>query len=372
MQSAKSLFCCQYRAKKQAKAVNLMSYIYPESDSRGTRYKVYFLYQSKKIYLGLFPTFAAAESCLKEALDVTENNQDVYHYTYTYLDYKKFISLCNFRDHNVYIKNPIYINAGCFKYFLSEKMILMFDMKDLLFFSANKIYKRGNYIYTQDSITQQSILSRFGIPAHSILGIDYQFKNKNCCDFRRENLEIINHYKGVSYEKKNGRWVYAATIFINQNIVIGHYETQTEAAAAYNKAVDLLEKTDLAKDYIKNEFPFLTLAEYRQLYDKLTVSPCITQPSKLKRVVSSKKYRGTCKDKSGYRSSIGYKGSQIYLGIFPTEKRAAQAYNFASFYLYGNSGFINDISPLIDNNDSAQIARQLAKYHTKKKPTAPL
>ncbi|MDF2593992.1 MAG: hypothetical protein K0R69_333 [Clostridia bacterium] len=345
-----------------------MSYIYPSLKNNITRYKVYFVYQSKKIYLGLFDTSLSAENALQEAREIMEGSIDIADYTCTSIDYKKFITLCNFRDRHVYIKNPIYIHDSYFCYYLSKDIVLIFDMKDLLFFSTYKICKRGNYIYTQDSITQQSILSRFGLPPHSVCGIDYTFKNGNSYDFRRENLEIINTYKGVVHKVKNGECIYIAKIFINQNVVIGHYSSSLEAAIAYNKAVDILLKNDQGRDYIKNVIPYLTLTEYNQIYDRLDISPCITKPSKQKRVVSEKKYRGTCKDKSGFRASIGFKGKQIYLGIYPTEKRAAQAYNFASFYLYGSSGYINPINPLIYNNDSAQIARQLGKHNIIKAP----
>lgn len=343
-----------------------MSYIYPLVQNNITRYKVYFLYQSKKVYLGVYDSQEAAENTLSEATEIMEKSIPMSHYTCHYINFKKFISLCNLRDHNVYIKNPIDLHDTYFNYYLSKDIVFTFDIKDLLFFSAYKISKRGNYIYTQDSITQQSILSRFGIHPHSVYGVDYKLKNGNMYDFRRENLEIINPYKGVFHKSINNQSVYIAKIFINHDIIIGHYTSQLEAAIAYNKAIDVLFENGSQRDYIQNDIPYLTLTEYNQIYNQLTLSPCIKTPSRQKRVVSNKEYRGTCKDKSGFRASIGYKGKQLYLGIYPTEKKAAQAYNFASFYLYGNNGYVNDISPLIDNNDSNKIAQQLTKYNIMK------
>lgn len=343
-----------------------MSYIYSLLKNNILRYKVYFVYQSKKIYLGLYDTEELAKNTLREAQEIMEKFMDISHYTCQYINFKKFISLCNLRDRHVYIKNPIYLYDTYFHYYLSKDVFLTFDIKDLLFFSTYKICKRGNYIYTQDSITQQSILCRFGIHQHSIYGVDYKLKNGNMYDFRRENIEIINAYKGVTLKEKNGQSVYVAKIFINHDIIIGYYTSQAEAAIAYNKAIDVLTQNGTLRDYIKNTIPYLTLSEYTQIYNRLVISPCIKTPSKQKRVVSTKQYRGTCKDKSGFRASIGYKGKQIYLGIYPTERRAAQAYNFASFYLYGNNGYVNNTSPLIDNNDSNKIANQLAKYNIMK------
>ncbi|WP_069998780.1 hypothetical protein [Cellulosilyticum sp. I15G10I2] len=343
-----------------------MSYIYPSQKNNITRYKVYFVYRSKKIYLGLYSSKEVAENALLEANQIMEQPIPLTQYTFTSIDYKKFISLCNFRDHHVYIKNPVYIYDTYFCYHLSQDIILTFDMKDLFFFSTYKISKRGRYFYTQDSITQQSILSRFGIPPHSVNGVDYRFKNGCDYDFRRENLEIINSYKGVTRREKNNQLIYIAKIFVHHNIIIGHYTSQLEAAIAYNKAIDILLENGIQRDYVKNTIPYLTLTEYTQIYDNIDISPCLKTPSKQKRIVSLKQYRGICKDKSGFRAVIGYKGKQVYLGIYPTEKRAAQAYNLASFYLYGNSGYINDIQPLIYDHDSEKIASKLAKHHIKK------
>ena len=343
-----------------------MSYIYPSLENQKTRYKVYYVCQQKKIYLGLYDTEQEAKNALEEAANVMNQSIPIEEYACQYLNFNKYVTLCNFRDRRVYIKNPIYTYDTYFDYYLSQDLILTFDMKDLFFFSSYKIRKRGNYIYIQDSVTQQSILSRFGIHPHSTYGIDYKFKNGNSYDFRRENIEIINSYKGVIYKEKNGTLVYVAKIFIDHDIVIGHYATQTEAAVAYNKAADILEKRGIKKEFIRNTIPYLTLTEYNEIYDRLMVSPALKAPSKQKRIVSSKEYRGTCKDKSGFRASIGYKGKQIYLGIYPTEKRAAQAYNFASFYLYGSSGYVNDVTPLIYEGDSAQIAKQFLKYNITK------
>ena len=66
---------------------------------------------------------------------------------------------------------------------------------------------------------------------------------------------------------------------------------------------------------------------------------------------------------TSYKVHIGHQGQQFYLGTYPTEKRAAQAYNYASIYLYGKQGHLNEVSPLIDEKDSIKIAGFLKKYH---------
>lgn len=347
-----------------------MSYIYPNVKGDHTTYKVYFLYEKKKIYLGLYASHEDAQLALKQALEIMQAPFGNLDFMHSIIDYKKIISLCNFRDHKVYIKNPIYLMNHYFYYYLSKDIILTFDMKDLLFFSTYKINKRGNYLYTQDSISQQSLLNRFGILNHSVPGKDYIFKNGNPYDFRRENLEIINSYKGVSKKVKDDKTFYVASIYTTQPLVLGHYDSEIEAAIAYNKAIDFLTTTySSCRDYIPNTIPFLTKAEYHAIYDRIKLSPRLKNPTATrKRALVGNTYRGVSQTKSGFRANIGYNKKQIHLGIYPTEKRAAQAYNFASFYLFGNNGHINDVTPLVHDLDAGKIAKHLAKHNLTKKP----
>ncbi len=348
-----------------------MSYIYPATKGDVTTYKVYFLYEKKKIYLGLYATSQLATLALEEATHIMNSPFGSLDFAYSVIDYKKIISLCNFRDHKVYIKNPIYLKDKYFYYYLSKQIILTFDMKDLLFFSTYKICKRGNYLYIQDSISQQSLLNRFGILAHSVAGKDYIFKNGDNYDFRRDNLEIINNYKGVSKKEKNNETFYTATIYINKTLILGHYTSEVEAAIAYNKAIDfLMAHSNNCRDYVPNSIPFLTRDEYNAIYEGIQLSPRLKNPNATrKRVLKGNKYRGVSQTKSGYRATIGYHKKQIHLGIYPTEKRAAQAYNFASFYLFGANGHINAISPLVHNSDATKIAGHLEKHHLTKNAT---
>ena len=341
-----------------------MSYIYPTMIKDTTKYKTYFLYETNKIYLGTYPSMESAQNALSDAEELMKLPQGPPLFTSSNLDYKKIVSLCNLRDNKRYIKNPIYVYPTYFTYYLSKEYILTFDLKDLLYFSTYKIYKRGNYLYTQDSVSQQSILSRYGIPNHSVINKDYIFKNNNPHDFRYNNLEVINGYKGVSKKIKNATVIYIAYIYIKTNLIIGHYSSEIEAAIAYNKAIDILSEHDIIKDYTYNTIPFITKAEYDAIYNKLTISSRIYHLDHTrKRVISQKQLRGVSKDQNSYRAHIGYQGKQLYLGMYPTEKRAAQAYNYASFYLFGRQGYINDVSPLVYDGDTSKIVSFLSKYH---------
>jgi hypothetical protein len=339
-----------------------LKYIYPVNKKSGIEYQLYYRYKNRRLYLGTYKTFELASLAFLQAKDLTSSNLLIDSIAELTLPFNKAVSLINFRDNGVLFKNPIYVCGDYFKYYYSRDIVFLFDNKHLFFFSTNKIAIRGNYIYTQDGITQKNILHRFGIPSHSVAGKDYIFKNNNPYDFRKSNLHIINRYLGVTYTTKNGNPVYVAKIFLNKSIVVGHYTSEVEAAIAYNKAADLLEKHTQA-DYLRNEIPYLTKAEYNALYESISLSAYLNSPSINRRFSSTKKYRGICKDKSGYRASIGYKGKQIYLGIYPTEERAAQAYNFACFYLYNNNGYINDVTPLIYSKDELYIVKHLKKHN---------
>lgn len=344
-----------------------MSYIYTTITKNVISYKVYFTHNKKKLYLGIFPTEHMANTAVLEAekiMDSLKVYPDIeYIHSFTALNYKKIVSLCNFRDNLKFIKNPIYICESYFRYYISNDLFLIFDIKDLFFLSAYKIYKRGKYIYFQDNISQQNILSRFGIQNHSVVGKDYIFKNGNEYDFRRENLQIINSYKGVSQKIKKSSTIYVATIYTNKNIVLGHYSSEIEAAIAYNKAADLLINTGYQKNFIKNEINFLTQSEYNKIYTDIIVSDLLTEPTHTqKKITSNKKYRGISKDKSSYKAVISYQNKHIYLGNYPTEKRAAQAYNYASLYIYGRKGYINSTTPVVHDPDIYNIANKLLKH----------
>lgn len=349
-----------------------MPYIYAVSNKTPPQYRLYYPYHKHKIYIGLYDleeTALAALSLIESIMAqdaVPFSLQNPKSPNESLLPSKKYISLLNLRDNGILIHNPIYIYKDYFKYYLSQSTVLTFDMRDLLFFSTNKIYQRGNYFYTKNTFMQTNLLSRYGIAPHSKLGVHYHFKNNNPYDLRRENLEITSHYKGVITTTRQGNTIYITKIFNQKTIVVGHYKTENDAAIAYNKACDILQGTGVMREYARNELPFLTHTEYLEIYNSILISPRLLNTCAQKKVTSEKLYRGVCKDKNGFKAIIGYKTKQIYLGRYPTEKRAAQAYNLASFYLYGKHGHINDTIPLTYDGDTQNIASKLTKAGFKK------
>ena len=92
-------------------------------------------------------------------------------------------------------------------------------------------------------------------------------------DFRRENLEILNTYHGVTREQKKGQYVYTVRIHVNGNILVGRYQDELEAAIAYNKAIDVLKKNGIQKNYTPNYIDGLSPSRYAEIYTSLSISP---------------------------------------------------------------------------------------------------
>lgn len=185
------------------------------------------------------------------------------------LSFEKWIILINFRDNLVYFKNPIYLRRNYFEYYLNRDMVLKFDIDDLFYYSEHKISARGGHLFVADYGMQVSIAGRYGIKTYAVPDKDYRFINQDPTDYRYENIEIINHYTGVSRFKKNGKLGYKSIIHIRSNYVIGCFDTDIEAAIAYNKAVDCLKKQGISRNYETNYIDCISPSAYADLYSSI-------------------------------------------------------------------------------------------------------
>lgn len=244
-------------------------------------YRVSITYKGKHISLGSFDDISKASSVYNEAggvlSDRTAHFVDTETFISSYLNhslnisFEKYITLINFRDNNIYIKTPIYLCRKYFLYFLCPDTVLRFNTDDLFYYSTHKIMSRGGYYFVNDYGMQTSILSRYGIHPHSVKGRDFLFRNGDEHDFRYENIYVINKYHGVRQIQKKGRTMYRAEIHINGNYIIGDYESETHAATAYNKAIDLISgKTDIS--YTKNYIESVNSIEYASIYNMIKIS----------------------------------------------------------------------------------------------------
>lgn len=243
-------------------------------------YRVSITFKNKHISLGSFNNEAEAGSVYEEAFLIlfkekhninTDALTTSYNNCTSAISFDKFIALINYRDNNIYIKTPIYLCHRYFLYFMSPEKILYFNVDDLFYYSNHKILSRGGHYYVNDYGMQVSVLSRYGIKPHAVAGRDYIFRNGNYNDFRYENIQVINRYSGVARIIKNGRHFYKTRIHIIGDYIIGTYNTEIEAAIAYNKAADMIKDyvdINFQDNYIEN----ISRIEYAATYNRIRIS----------------------------------------------------------------------------------------------------
>lgn len=257
----------------------MASGVYTARKKDGTvYYRANIHYHAKHISLGSYATQAQAAEVYTKARALLADPsatlpQVFFHGKYSGIPYDKIVILLNFRDNGMYLGTPIYLkSAHYFIYYLSPELELKFDSDDLFYYSSHRILQRGGHLYTNDYGMQVSLLSRYGIKNYAVAGTDYEFVNGDPTDLRYANVRNINPYYGVSRIDNNGRISYLTRIHINGNYQIGIYNSETEAAIAYNKAVDLAKAAGNDKKYPANYIAGLSASEYAEIYTRITVS----------------------------------------------------------------------------------------------------
>lgn len=251
--------------------------VYLAKKTNGTLYyRSSITYLNKHISLGSFSTEKDASQAYVEARHILSSDsytmENIF-YKAKHLTYDKLISLINFRDNLMYIKNPIYLHKNFFVYYLTKMVELKFDIDDLFYYSSHKILHRQGHLFVNDYGMQFNILSRYGIHNYAVAGYDYLFANGDNTDFRYSNIIILNKYYGVHQFEKKGKLHYKTVIHINGNYTIGSYTTPEKAAIAYNKAVDLARTNGLNRNFMENYVDNFTAKEYADIYTKIKISP---------------------------------------------------------------------------------------------------
>ena len=260
--------------------------VFPACRKNGESYfRSSLTHRGKHISLGSYPSSEAAHAAYLEGRRLLADDSLIpEHYTPAHaLSFEKWICLINYRDNNIYFSTPIYVGRKMFYYYLSPSEVLKFDMDDLFFYSSHKIMRRGGHYFVADYGSQLSIVSRYGIRPYARQGQDYRFLNGDPLDFRRENLDILNVYNGVTREKKNGQYIYTVRIHLHGNYIVGRYPDEVSASIAYNKAVDLLRKKGVRKEFLSNYIEGLPPRKYAEIYSSLQISQklldyCPTSP----------------------------------------------------------------------------------------------
>ena len=237
-------------------------------------YRSSITYRNKHISLGSYNTEEKASAAYQVAKNLISNKSltiDSYR-TDTPLDFDKYVTIINFRDNEVYIKNPIYLEKTYFLYYLSPSIVFKFDIDDLFYYAERKISRRNQHYWVADYGMQVNLHSRYGIKPHAVLNRDYRFLNGDRFDFRYDNIVIINRYNGVQKVKRSVYDKYMAKILVNGVYTIGTYDTEIEAAIAYNKAADIISKAIPGKTFRQNFIESLSPSEYASMYIKLPIS----------------------------------------------------------------------------------------------------
>lgn len=237
-------------------------------------YRSSITYKNKHISLGSYSTNLKAHKVYLEASNLLKDNKitlSSFHSKYL-MNFNYFVSLINVRDNGIYFSNPIYLKKKFFYYYLSPDECMKFDIDDLFYYSSHKIMRRIGHFFVADYGMQVNIVNRYGIKNYAVLNRDYRFRNNDTYDFRAENIEIINRYQGVQKIVQHNKTVYKCVIHINGNFVVGNYKSEDEAAIAYNKAVDILIRNGLKKNFTQNYMEGLSPSIYAEIYSKIIIS----------------------------------------------------------------------------------------------------
>ncbi len=245
-------------------------------------YRASITVKDKHISLGSYPSEALAHSAYLKAKEVLSSRKDLFTFVDEYreekrspLPFEKAVILLNLRDSGVYFKTPIYLEKRSFLYLFSPDIIYTFDNDDLFYYSNHKLMKRGEHLFVADYGSQVNVLSRYGIKPHAVKGRDYIFVNGDETDLRYHNIEIVNRFKGVTKQVKNGREVYTVRIHVNGDLIVGRYNDEISAAAAYNKAAILLKRKGVKINFGQNYLDGMSEIEYVALLNKVRVSESI-------------------------------------------------------------------------------------------------
>ena len=248
--------------------------VYATSLKDGTpSYRAMITWHGRRISLGSYPDAALAGTAYADAARILSDPTLMPETPMeTPLPLGKRVTLMNLRDRGIYIAQPIYLEKKFFRYYLDEHRVFKFDIDDLFYYSSHRIMARGSHLFVADYGSQLNILNRYGIRSYAVEGRDYVFLNGDPTDLRYENIQIINRYYGVRQVAERGFARYRTYIHIRGDLLVGTYDTESEAAVAYNRAADVLRRRGLERAYPQNYVEELTASEYADIYTSVQIS----------------------------------------------------------------------------------------------------
>ena len=177
------------------------------------------------------------------------------------------------------------------------------------FIKEKSFQKEKNNNFTKSNLTTKGNHSKWSLPSFS-------GKSK---------------YKGVTWRKNRKRWV-AQILVDGKHKYLGSYESEDEAAIAYNDAV--IEYWD-GNGYLNK-----IGKDDRKERDYITYKSRLNKRNK-------NKFYGLISNRNTIGSKICYQSKEYFIGNFKDKKRAALAFNKCSIFLYGNNTKLNDV-PMTD------------------------
>ncbi len=164
---------------------------------------------------------------------------------------------------------------------------------------------------------------------------------------RLKNENATSKYSGVSYDSSRGKWLVQIGKD-HKKYFIGRYETEIEAAKAYNmKAFELY-----------GEMAHLNII--KEIVETVeTDSVTVVKPKKIQNHVKkdgkTSKYFGVYYDnnRSKWSASVTKDNKKYNIGRYVTEAAAAAAYNAKSVELFGKYARLNKIESI--NNENVEI-----------------
>ena len=251
----------------------VMTGIFKTTKKDGTTYyRASITYKGKHISLGSSEDEATAMAMYKTAVEVAKGDCVIEEYeNYSLLPFKKYITIINFRDHGIYIKNPIMLRHSFFSYYLDPETELKFDMEDLFYYSEHAIMRRGRHLFVTAYGLQENIMGRYGIGSFAVPGKDYIFVNGDDTDFRYSNIRVINRHSSIKSVTEGVNTVYEVKIHINGDWKLGRYPSEVMASVAYNKALDEARKYSLKPKSSYIYVDELNARQYAELYSTINL-----------------------------------------------------------------------------------------------------
>lgn len=234
------------------------------------------------------------------------------------------------------------------QYVLKSGAIIEIDPEDLFKVMKHnwRVDEKG-YVVTNSSRKDNPKRNRIFL--HRYLtdcpeGMVVDHEDGNPLNNKRKNLRICTHaqnsrnrkinkkgtskFKGVSFNKRDKRWV-SVIGFENKTISLGYFKEEKDAALAYNrKAVELFGEFACLNPVEDDGKEILNVRHER---------------------MKNKKYAGVSQKGKKFESKIFFQKKCFYLGMFETPEGAALAYNKKALELLGDKAKLNIIEGGIQN-----------------------